>query len=110
MCIRDRKCAHQYSPLVPIEITAETSGRIYRGDVDKELLCIALHGDYKYGALKNTEKELDSQDGELVKALLNELTNRDLIVMGYSGRDPVSYTHLDVYKRQVQRVDRYFPG
>ena len=81
------KCAHQYSPLVPIEITAETSGRIYRGDVDKELLCIALHGDYKYGALKNTEKELDSQDGELVKALLHELTNRDLIVMGYSGRD-----------------------
>lgn len=81
------KCAHQYSPLVPIEITAETSGRIYRGDVDKELLCIALHGDYKYGVLKNTEKELDSQDGELVKALLNELTNRDLIVMGYSGRD-----------------------
>src|SRR5699024_10345840 len=66
------KCAHQYSPLVPIEITAETSGRIYRGDVDKELLCIALHGDYKYGALKNTEKELDSQDGELVKALLHE--------------------------------------
>ena len=81
------KCAHQYSPLVPIEITAATSERIYRGDVDKELLCIALHGDYKYGALKNTEQELDSQDGELAKALLHELTNRDLIVVGYSGRD-----------------------
>lgn len=81
------KCAHQYSPLVPVEISAETSDRIYRGDVDKELLCIALHGDYKYGALKNTERELDSQDGELVKALLHELTNRDLIVIGYSGRD-----------------------
>ena len=81
------KCAHQYSPLVPVEITTETSDRIYRGDVDKELLCIALHGDYKYGALKNTERELDSQDGELVKALLHELTNRDLIVIGYSGRD-----------------------
>ena len=81
------KCAHQYSPLVPVEITAGTSDRMYRGDADKELLCIALHGDYKYGALKNTEKELDSQDGELVKALLHELTNRDLIVMGYSGRD-----------------------
>ena len=81
------KCAHQYSPLVPVEITAATSERIYRGDVDKELLCIALHGDYKYGALKNTEQELDSQDGELVKALLHELTNRDLIVVGYSGRD-----------------------
>ena len=36
---------------------------------------------------KNTEQELDSQDGELVKALLHELTNRDLIVFGYSGRD-----------------------
>lgn len=81
------KCAHQYSPLVPVEITAETSDRIYRGDADKELLCIALHGDYKYGTLKNTERELDSQNGELVKALLHELTNRDLIVIGYSGRD-----------------------
>lgn len=81
------KCAYQYSPLVPVEISAETSERVYRGDVDQELLCIALHGDYKYGALKNTAKELDSQDGELVKALLHELTNRDMIVMGYSGRD-----------------------
>ena len=52
-----------------------------------DLLCIALHGDYKYGYLKNTENELDSQDGELVKALIYELTNRDLIVFGYSGRE-----------------------
>ena len=81
------KCAHQYTPLVPIEITAQTSDRIYRGDVDGELLCVALHGDYKYGDLKNTEQELDTQDGELVKALRHELTNRDLIVFGYSGRD-----------------------
>lgn len=81
------KCAHQYTPLIPIEITAQTSDRIYRGDVAGELLCVALHGDYKYGELKNTEQELDSQDGELVKALRHELTNRDLIVFGYSGRD-----------------------
>lgn len=81
------KCAHQYSPLVPVEITSETSKRIYRGDVNQELLCISLHGDYKYGALKNTAEELDTQDGELEKALLHELTNRDLIVIGYSGRD-----------------------
>ena len=81
------KCAHQYTPLIPIEITAQTSNRIYRGDVAGELLCVALHGDYKYGDLKNTEQELDSQDGELVKALRHELTNRDLIVFGYSGRD-----------------------
>ena len=81
------KCAHQYSPLVPVEITTATSDRVYRGDADKELLYIALHGDYKYGALKNTESELDTQDDTLVKALQHELTNRDLIVMGYSGRD-----------------------
>ena len=81
------KCAHQYTPLVPIEITTETSDRIYRGDVDGELLCVALHGDYKYGDLKNTEKELDSQNDELIKALRHELTNRDLVVFGYSGRD-----------------------
>ena len=81
------KCAHQYTPLIPIEITAQTSDRIYRGDVSGELLCVALHGDYKYGDLKNTEQELDSQDGELVKAFRHELTNRDLVVFGYSGRD-----------------------
>ena len=81
------KCAHQYTPLVPIEITIETTERVYRNDVDKELLCVALHGDYKYGSLKNTENELDTQDGELEKALCHQLQNRDLIVIGYSGRD-----------------------
>ena len=81
------KCAYQYTPLVPIEITSETSERVYRNDIDQELLCIALHGDYKYGSLKNTENELDTQDGELEKALRHQLQNRDLIVIGYSGRD-----------------------
>lgn len=80
------KCAHQYN-LSPIEVTAETSNRIYRGDVDRELLCIALHGDYKYGALKNTTSELDSQNEVFVKAISHELEKRDLLVIGYSGRD-----------------------
>lgn len=30
------KCAHQYNPLVPIEIISETANKIYRGDVDNE--------------------------------------------------------------------------
>lgn len=80
------KCAHQYN-INPIEITIDTADRIYRGDVDKELLCIAMHGDYKYGSLKNTSAELDSQNDVFVKALRHELTNRNLIVLGYSGRD-----------------------
>ncbi len=81
------KCAHSYSSLIPIEITAETSDRIFTDDVLSELRCIELHGDYKYGPLKNTAKELDSQNEVLRQALLHELTNRNLIVIGYSGRD-----------------------
>ncbi len=87
------KCAHKYD-LSPIEVTAETADRIYRGDVDRELLCIALHGDYKYGALKNTVAELDSQNDVFVRAISHELANRDLLVIGYSGRDRSLMTAL----------------
>ncbi len=80
------KAAHQYS-LTPVEVTLESQERIYRSDVDKELLCVSLHGDYKYGPLKNTTAELDSQSDVLIKALQHELAKRNLIVIGYSGRD-----------------------
>ena len=80
------KCAHGYN-LNPIEITCDSSDRIYRGDTAQELLCIALHGDYKYGGLKNTTTELDSQNDTFVSGLSHELANRNLIVIGYSGRD-----------------------
>ena len=80
------KAAHQYN-LIPIEITLESQDRIRRPDVDKELLCVTLHGDYKYGALKNTATELDSQSDVLIEALKYELAKRNLIVIGYSGRD-----------------------
>lgn len=80
------KMAHHYD-ITPIEITLETEKRIYRTDTQKELLCIALHGDYKYGELKNTSEELDSQSDIFVKALTEEVGKRNLIVIGYSGRD-----------------------
>lgn len=80
------KMAHHYD-VTPIEITLETEQRIYRTDTDKELLCIALHGDYKYGALKNTSNELDSQSDIFIRALTNEVAKRNLIIIGYSGRD-----------------------
>ena len=80
------KMAHHYD-VTPIEITLESEQRIYRTDTDKELLCIALHGDYKYGELKNTEEELDSQSDIFIKALTNEIGKRNLIIIGYSGRD-----------------------
>lgn len=80
------KCAHNYN-IIPIEVTAETGDRIYLGNGDRELLCIALHGDYKYGKLKNVASELDSQYNEFIEALSHELKKRDLLVIGYSGRD-----------------------
>ncbi len=93
------KCAHKYSSLVPIEITVDTSERLYRNRASRELMCIALHGDYKYGSLKNTSNELDSQEKIFVNALLHELTNQDLIVLGYSGRDKSLMQVLEtVYK------------
>ena len=94
------KCAHKYNSLIPIEITAETSERLYRNRVSQELMCIELHGDYKYGPLKNTVKELDSQEESFVKAIIHELTNQDLIVIGYSGRDSSLMRVLEtVYKK-----------
>jgi hypothetical protein len=73
--------------LSPIEITRDSSDRVYRGDTDRELLCVALHGDYKYGFLKNTARELDSQNGTFAAALSHEIAKGNLIVIGYSGRD-----------------------
>jgi hypothetical protein len=73
--------------LTPIEVTLESQERLYRSDTDKELLCISLHGDYKYGPLKNTTEELDNQSDLFIEALKHKLINRSLIIIGYSGRD-----------------------
>ena len=73
--------------ITPIEITLESQDRIYRKESNDELLCVALHGDYKYGPLKNTAEELDGQSDKFVDALKHQLTNRNLLVIGYSGRD-----------------------
>lgn len=80
------KVCHQNN-VTPIEITLESQDRIYRKESDNELLCVALHGDYKYGPLKNTAEELDGQNDKFVDALKHQLTNRNLLVIGYSGRD-----------------------
>ena len=72
---------------MPVDITLDSVDRIYRNDTVGELLYIALHGDYKYGELKNTTTELDTQNGIFIEALIHETTNHDMIVMGYSGRD-----------------------
>jgi hypothetical protein len=80
------KAAHQTN-LTPIDVTLDTSERIHRPASRNELLCVALHGDFKYGPLKNTNIELDTQNDTFVKALSHHLYNKHLIVSGYSGRD-----------------------
>lgn len=75
------------SNLTPIEITLDNVDRLFRNQSKRELLSIALHGDYKYSTLKNTEKELDSQDSNFSEHLGNYHVDKNLIVIGYSGRD-----------------------
>ena len=48
---------------------------------------MSLHGDYRYGELKNTPEELQRQENALRNALIEEMRQRPLIVCGYSGRD-----------------------
>ena len=80
------KSAYQ-NGLTPIEINLDNVERIFRNQSNKELLTIALHGDYKFSALKNTATELDSQNDVFVKNLANYHIDKNLIVIGYSGRD-----------------------
>ncbi len=80
------RSAHQ-NKIIPIEITLDNAERIYRNQSNKELLTIALHGDYKFTNLKNTEKELDTQNETFVSHLSDYHIDKNLIVIGYSGRD-----------------------
>ncbi|WP_312390908.1 SIR2 family protein [Chryseobacterium sp.] len=80
------RAAHQNN-LTPIEITLDNAERIFRNQSTKELLCIALHGDYKYSTLKNTDSELDSQHEIFKEYLGNYHVDKNFIVAGYSGRD-----------------------
>lgn len=73
--------------LAPIEVGIESKERLPRVPRKGELLCVSLHGDYRYDELKNTEQELQSQDIDLRKALINHLEANPTIVIGYSGRD-----------------------
>ncbi len=73
--------------LSPIEVGIDSQGRAARQAGKGELLCVSLHGDYRYDDLKNTPEELQRQEESLRAALIEELRQRPLIVCGYSGRD-----------------------
>lgn len=46
-----------------------------------------LHGDFRYDNLQNTEDELQKLESTLQEHWLHCLTNRGMIVIGYSGND-----------------------
>lgn len=71
-----------------IDITLDNTSRIVnRTQNNTELPIIKLHGDFKYGDLKNTENELKRQDEVFRSKMIEYLKDKHLIVFGYSGRD-----------------------
>lgn len=73
--------------LTPIEVGIATQSRVSRPPTKGELLCVSMHGDYRYDPLKNTVEDLQRQEAALRDALAAELRDTSLVVSGYSGRD-----------------------
>lgn len=46
-----------------------------------------LHGDYRYDKLQNTSEELRSLESKIEQEFWTKLSNRGLLVIGYSGSD-----------------------
>jgi len=74
--------------ITPVEVGIDSKERIFRQPEQNELMCVSLHGDYRYDPLKNTSKELKAQEIKLKNALISALETHSLVVIGYSGRDP----------------------
>jgi hypothetical protein len=70
-----------------IEAGIDSQGRASRASRKGELLCVSMHGDYRYDQLKNTPAELQQQEAALRQALLAGVRETSLVVSGYSGRD-----------------------
>ena len=73
--------------VTPVEIGIDSQQRLVRQATQGELLCVSMHGDYRYDSLKNTAEELQTQEAALREALTEQGRTTPLIVVGYSGRD-----------------------
>jgi len=73
--------------LIPIEVGIDSQHRVFRVLRKGELLCISIHGDFRYDRLKNTSEELQEQENQLKTELMRQLREAPLLVVGYSGRD-----------------------
>jgi hypothetical protein len=73
--------------LTAYEVGMDTQNRLGHQRRAGELLCVSMHGDYRYDKLKNTENELQSQEAALRSAFIAETKDMSILVCGYSGRD-----------------------
>jgi hypothetical protein len=88
--------------LTPIEVGFDCKERAFRQPERNELVCISLHGDYRYDPLKNTSVELQTQEAELRATLISTLKTHSFVVNGYSGRDP---SIMDAIREAVLQED-----
>ena len=72
----------------PFEVGIDSQDRLPFEPQKGQLLCVSLHGDYRYDSLKNTPIELQEQEKKIRASFVSHLGNNNpLIVCGYSGRD-----------------------
>ena len=81
------KAAANSKALSAIEVGVDCQERLPRKPKKNELICVSLHGDYRYDQLKNTPTELQEQERLLRRELVDHLRHSSLVVVGYSGRD-----------------------
>lgn len=73
--------------LTVVEVGDDSAARLHRARTASGFLHVALHGDFRYDALRNTPEELREQNALLEADLVDTLADTTLIVVGYSGRD-----------------------
>jgi SIR2-like domain len=95
---------------VAIETGLESVERANRQKARGELLITALHGDYRYGSLKNTVTELQTQDEKLRSELAHRCIDENLIVVGFSGRDKSIMDMLESVYSEPERGRLYWCG
>jgi hypothetical protein len=73
--------------LTVYEVGIDSQNRLDHQRRTGELLCVSMHGDYRYDPLMNTVKELQSQEEAVRAAFVAEAKDTSILVCGYSGRD-----------------------
>jgi SIR2-like domain len=96
--------------ITPVEVGIDCQERLPRQPRKGELLCVSLHGDYRYDKLKNTKNELRQQELQLHQALINEAKDASLIVIGYSGRDQSVMEALQAAYREKGSAPLFWCG